>query len=70
MDHALGETREAWPGLSTYERFEQVVSLVLTGLLSLVIAAALVNLTFASSYWCCSGCSTQPKQACSKLSSV
>lgn len=46
MDHALRETREAWPGLSTYERFEQVVSLVLTGLISLVIAAALVNLTF------------------------
>ncbi len=38
-------TREAWPGLSIYERFEQIVSLVLTGLISLVIAAALVNLT-------------------------
>ncbi len=46
MDHALRETREAWPGLSTYERFEQVVSLVLTSLIGLVIAAALVNLTF------------------------
>ena len=46
VDHALRETREAWPGLSAYERFEQVVSLVLTGLISLVIAAALVNLTF------------------------
>jgi uncharacterized membrane protein (DUF373 family) len=46
VDHALRETREAWPGLSTTSRFEQVVSLVLTGLISLVIAAALVNLTF------------------------
>ncbi len=44
--NALRETREAWPGLSTYERFEQVVSLVLTGLISLVIVAALINLTF------------------------
>lgn len=42
----MRETREAWPGLSTTSRFEQVVSLVLTGLISLVIAAALVNLTF------------------------
>jgi uncharacterized membrane protein (DUF373 family) len=46
VDHALRETREAWPGLSTTSRFEQVVSLVLTGLISLVIAAALVNLRF------------------------
>src|SRR4051794_37642127 len=43
---ALRETREAWPGLSTYERFEQVVSLVLTSLVGLVIAAAVINLTF------------------------
>jgi hypothetical protein len=46
VDHALRETREAWPGLSTDERFEQVVSLVLTGLIGPAIAAALVNLTF------------------------
>src|SRR6185312_878195 len=39
-------TREAWPGLSTYERFEQVVSLVLTILIGLVIAAAVIHLSF------------------------
>ncbi len=43
---ALRETREAWPGLSTYERFEQVVSLVLTSLIGLVIAAAVIHLSF------------------------
>jgi uncharacterized membrane protein (DUF373 family) len=46
MGHALRESSEAWPGLSTYERFEQVVSLVLTSLIGLVIAAAVVNLSF------------------------
>ncbi len=45
MSNALRETREAWPGLSTYERFEQVVSLVLTALIGLVILAAVANLT-------------------------
>jgi uncharacterized membrane protein (DUF373 family) len=43
---SLRETREAWPGLSTYERFEQVVSLVLTSLIGLVIAAAVIHLSF------------------------
>jgi uncharacterized membrane protein (DUF373 family) len=43
----LGETRRAWPGLSTYSRFEQVVSLVLTLLVSIVIAAAVIELTFS-----------------------
>jgi uncharacterized membrane protein (DUF373 family) len=42
----LRDTREAWPGLTTYERFEQIVSLVLTALISLVIIAAVLNLTF------------------------
>src|SRR4051794_27388371 len=46
MGNMLRETREAWPGLSTYERFEQVVSLVLTALIGLVIIAAVINLTF------------------------
>jgi uncharacterized membrane protein (DUF373 family) len=46
VGNALRETREAWPGLSAYERFEQVVSLVLTALIGLVIVAALINLTF------------------------
>ena len=45
MENVLRETREAWPGLSMYERFEQVVTLVLTALISLVIIAALINLT-------------------------
>lgn len=43
---ALHDTREAWPGLSVYQRFEQVVSLVLTCLISLVIIAAVINLIF------------------------
>lgn len=42
----LRETREAWPGLSLYERFEEVVVVVLTGLISLVIVAAVINLCF------------------------
>jgi hypothetical protein len=46
VGNALRETREAWPGLSTYERFEQVVSLLLTALIGLVIIAAVVNLSF------------------------
>jgi len=45
MGNALRETREAWPGLSTYARFEQGVALVLTALIGLVIIAAVVNLT-------------------------
>jgi uncharacterized membrane protein (DUF373 family) len=40
------ETREAWPGLSTYTRFEQAVTLILTMLISLLIIAAMVNLSF------------------------
>ena len=46
LSRALHETREAWPGLSTYERFEQVVSLILTALIGLVVIAAVINLTF------------------------
>ena len=46
IGNALRETREAWPELSTYERFEQVVSLVLTALIGVIIAAAVVSLTF------------------------
>lgn len=46
MGRALHETREAWPGLSTYERFEEVVSLVLTTLIGLVIMAAVIQLSF------------------------
>lgn len=46
FDRAVAETRAAWPGLTTYERFEQIVTLVLTALIALVILAAVVNLTF------------------------
>ncbi|MGV7029618.1 phosphate-starvation-inducible PsiE family protein [Methylobacterium symbioticum] len=42
----LRETRAAWPGLSLYERFEEVIVLVLTGLIGLVIVAAVINLCF------------------------
>jgi hypothetical protein len=44
MHDALTDTREHWPTLTYYERFEQVVSLVLTALVSLVIVAALAHL--------------------------
>ncbi len=36
----LGETREAWPALTFYERFEQVVCLVLTFLIACLVAVA------------------------------
>jgi uncharacterized membrane protein (DUF373 family) len=42
----LSETRGAWPGLSVYERFEQVVSLVLSLLVSVLIVSALIHLAF------------------------
>ncbi|MGE7157103.1 phosphate-starvation-inducible PsiE family protein [Methylorubrum rhodesianum] len=42
----LRETRRAWPGLSLYERFEEGIVLVLTGLIGLVIVAAVINLCF------------------------
>ena len=40
----LAETREQWPLLSLYERFEQVVAIVLSLVIALVIALALVQL--------------------------
>ena len=42
---SLKETRQAWPGLTVYERFEQVAALVITALVSVLIAAALLHLT-------------------------
>lgn len=42
----LRDTRKAWPGLSLYERFEEVVVVILTGLIGLVIVAAVINLCF------------------------
>jgi uncharacterized membrane protein (DUF373 family) len=41
---SLQETHDAWPGMSVYERFEQVIALVVTALVSVLIAAALVHL--------------------------
>jgi uncharacterized membrane protein (DUF373 family) len=43
---SLKETREAWPGMTAYERFEQVAALVITALVSVLIAAALLHLTW------------------------
>jgi uncharacterized membrane protein (DUF373 family) len=43
--NAIGETHQAWPSLSHYKRFEQLVSLVLTVLVSLVIIVALFHLS-------------------------
>lgn len=40
----LGETRENWAGLNLYQRFEQVVVLLLGLLISVVIAVALFHL--------------------------
>ena len=42
----LRATRNAWPVMTIYERFEQVVSLVLSLLVSALIVVALVHLTF------------------------
>ena len=35
----LRKTRDTWPLLTAYERFEQVVSLTLTALVSVVVVA-------------------------------
>ena len=40
----LGETREHWPLMSFYDRFEQVVAIVLSLVVAVVIALALVQL--------------------------
>jgi uncharacterized membrane protein (DUF373 family) len=40
----FAETRELWPIMSVYERFEQVVAIVLSGVIAVVIALALVQL--------------------------
>ncbi len=42
----FSETRLAWPNMSYYQRFEQIVAIILTLLLSLVVAVALVHLTW------------------------
>lgn len=38
------DTRQAWPGLSWYERFEQLVVLVLTALIAVLIVVTTWNL--------------------------
>lgn len=40
----LQETRKAWPALTVYERFEQMVALVLSFLISALVLAAVVHL--------------------------
>jgi uncharacterized membrane protein (DUF373 family) len=40
----LLKTREAWPMLTVYGRFEQVVSLVLTALVAVIVIATLAHL--------------------------
>ena len=42
----MRETRSAWGTLSAYERFEQIVALVLTVLIGAVILAAVAHLAF------------------------
>jgi uncharacterized membrane protein (DUF373 family) len=44
MRNFISETQEAWPSLSYYKRFEQLVSVALTVLISLVIIVALFHL--------------------------
>lgn len=43
--NSLRRTRETWPELTVYARFEQMASLVITALVSVLIAVALVHLT-------------------------
>jgi uncharacterized membrane protein (DUF373 family) len=40
----FADTREHWPIMSVYERFEQVAAIVLSGVIAVVIALALVQL--------------------------
>ncbi|HET6375886.1 MAG TPA: phosphate-starvation-inducible PsiE family protein [Methylocella sp.] len=44
LRYLLRETKEAWPTLGLYERFEQAVALVLTFLIACVVAVATVQL--------------------------
>jgi uncharacterized membrane protein (DUF373 family) len=43
---ALWTTRQAWPGLSAYQRFEQVIALSLCVLVSVLVASALLQLSW------------------------
>ena len=44
LQDTFAETRAAWPGLGLYGRFEQIVCLVLTVVVSGVVVAALAVL--------------------------
>ena len=44
LHDAFADTREAWPGLGLYERFEQVICFILTVVISGVAVAALAVL--------------------------
>jgi uncharacterized membrane protein (DUF373 family) len=46
LNDAFAETRRAWPGLGLYERFEQIICLLLTVVVSGVVVAALAVLLF------------------------
>ncbi len=45
-DRALGATRLAWPALTIYQRFEQLVALVLGVLVATLVLVALLQLTW------------------------
>jgi uncharacterized membrane protein (DUF373 family) len=44
MRKLISETKQLWPNLGLYERFEQVIALVLTLLISIVIVVSTWNL--------------------------
>jgi predicted cobalt transporter CbtA len=48
------ETRDAWAPLTGCERFEQVVSLVLTVLISVLVIVTLLRSRIGSAAWSCS----------------
>jgi len=45
LSKAVAEVRQHWPDLSTYARFEYVISLIITALIGAVIVVAVVHLT-------------------------
>jgi uncharacterized membrane protein (DUF373 family) len=45
----LGETRDRWGELNLYQRFEQLIALLLTAIISVVIATAIFNLLWSLS---------------------
>jgi uncharacterized membrane protein (DUF373 family) len=45
----LGETRDRWGELNLYQRFEELITLLLTAIISVVIATAIFNLLWSLS---------------------